>query len=225
MDFAPILLSLKTAAASTIITFFLGMYAAWKTANIKYGKGLLDAIFTLPMVLPPTVTGFFLLVFFGKNTSFGSWLAEHGHGIIFTWEGAVIAAIVVSFPLMYRTTRSAFEQLNPNLIDAGKTLGLSEYKIFWKIVFPNCIPGILGAAILTFSRALGEFGATIMIAGNIPGKTQTAALAVYTAMQTGNRELAYQWVAVIIMISLTAMLAMNAVNRKQTLLVRKGGMK
>lgn len=225
MDFTPILLSLKTAAASTFITFFLGMYAAWKTANMKYGKGMLDALFTLPMVLPPTVTGFFLLVFFGKNTWFGNWLAEHGHGIIFTWQGAVIAAVVVSFPLMYRTTRSAFEQLNVNLIDAGKTLGLSKNKIFWKIVFPNCLPGILGAAILTFSRALGEFGATIMIAGNIPGKTQTAALAVYTAMQTGNRELAYQWVGAIIAISLAAMLAMNAVNRRQELLIRKGGLR
>ena len=115
MDLTPILLSLKTAAASTFITFFLGVYAAWKTANIKYGKGLLDAVFTLPMVLPPTVIGFFLLVFFGKNTWIGNWMAENGHGIIFTWKGAVIAAIVVSFPLMYRTTRSAFEQLNPNL--------------------------------------------------------------------------------------------------------------
>ena len=225
MDLTPIFLSLKTAAASTFITFFLGVYAAWKTANIKYGKGLLDAVFTLPMVLPPTVIGFFLLVFFGKNTWIGNWMAENGHGIIFTWKGAVIASIVVSFPLMYRTTRSAFEQLNPNLIDVGRTLGLSRTKIFWKIVFPNCFPGILGAAILTFSRALGEFGATIMIAGNIPGKTQTAALAVYTAMQTGNRGLAYQWVAVIICISLIAMLAMNAVNRRQQLLIRKGGAK
>jgi molybdate transport system permease protein len=224
MDLSPIILSLKTAAAATGITFFLGMYAAWKIANMKCAKGIFDVLFTLPMVLPPTVTGFFLLILFGKNTVIGHWMAEHGQGIIFTWQGAVIAAVIVSFPLMYRTTRSAFEQLNGDLIAAGRTLGLSEIKIFWKIVFPNCFPGILGAAILSFSRAMGEFGATIMIAGNIPGRTQTAALAVYTAMQTGNRELAYQWVAIIIAISALAMIAMNGVNKRQQLLVRRGGM-
>ena len=223
MNLSPIILSLKTAAVSTGITFFFGMYAAWKTANMKYGKGLMDAVFTLPMVLPPTVTGFFLLVLFGRNTWFGNYMASHGYGIVFTWQGAVLAAVVVSFPLMYRTTRSAFEQLNQNLIDAGRTLGLSEVKIFWRIVFPNCFPGIMGASILAFSRALGEFGATIMIAGNIPGKTQTAALAVYTAMQTGNRELAYQWVGVLILISMIAMITMNEVNKRQELLIRKGG--
>lgn len=224
MDLSPIILSLKTAVAATGITFFLGMYAAWKIANMKYGRGIFDVLFTLPMVLPPTVTGFFLLILFGKNTMIGNWMAAHGHGIIFTWQGAVVAAVIVSFPLMYRTTRSAFEQLNGDLIAAGRTLGLSEVKIFWKIVFPNCFPGILGAAILSFSRAMGEFGATIMIAGNIPGRTQTAALAVYTAMQTGNRELAYEWVSIIIAISAVAMIAMNGVNKRQQLLVRRGGM-
>lgn len=223
MDISPIILSLQTAVVATGITFFIGLFAAWKVANLKHGKGIFDAVFTLPMVLPPTVTGFFLLILFGKNTWMGNYLASHDHGIIFTWKGAVLASVVVTFPLMYRTTRSAFEQLNPNLIDAGRTLGLSKRIIFWRIVFPNCFPGILGAAILSFSRALGEFGATIMIAGNIPGKTQTAALAVYTAMQTGNRELAYQWVAVLVIISLVAMLAMNAVNNRQELLIRKGG--
>lgn len=223
MDFIPILLSLKTAVAATCITFFLGIYAAWKTANMKYGKGILDAIFTLPMVLPPTVTGFFLLVFFGKNSLAGRVLMAHGWGLIFTWQGAVVAAVVVSFPLMYRTTRSAFEQLDGNLLAVGRTLGLSETKIFWRVVFPNCFPGILGASILSFARAMGEFGATIMIAGNIPGRTQTAALAIYTAMQTGNREQAYQLVGMIILISAVAMLAMNGVNKCQAHLVRKGG--
>lgn len=223
MDFAPIIISLKIAVVSTVITFFIGMYAAWKTANMIHGKGILDAIFTLPMVLPPTVTGFFLLVFFGKSSTIGKFLSKYDFDFVFSWRGAVLASIVVTFPLMYRTTRSAFEQLNPNLIDAGKTLGLSGFTIFWKVVFPNCFPGILGATILSFSRALGEFGATIMIAGNIPGKTQTASLAVYTAMQAGNRLLAYQWVMVLMLISFAAMLAMNAVNGKQELLVRKGG--
>lgn len=131
--------------------------------------------------------------------------------------------MVVSFPLMYRTTRSAFEQLDGNLLAVGRTLGLSETKIFWRVVFPNCFPGILGASILSFARAMGEFGATIMIAGNIPGRTQTAALAIYTAMQTGNREQAYQLVGMIILISAVAMLAMNGVNKCQAHLVRKGG--
>lgn len=223
MDVTPILLSIKTAAAATAVTFFLGIYLAWITAKMKKGKGIVDAIVTLPMVLPPTITGFFLLVLFGNQTSLGRWLSAHGQGVIFTWKGAVLAAIIVSFPLMYRTTRSAFEQLNPNLIDAGKTLGLSNWTIFWKIVFPNCRPGIIGAAILSFARALGEFGATIMVAGNIPGRTQTAALAVYTAMQTGNRTLAYQWVAIMVAISLIAMLAMNTVNSRQERLMRRGG--
>ncbi|MDO4941458.1 MAG: molybdate ABC transporter permease subunit [Lachnospiraceae bacterium] len=223
MDFAPIIISLKIAIVSTAVTFFIGMYAAWKTANMIHGKGILDAVFTLPMVLPPTVTGFFLLVFFGKSSAIGAFLSKYDFDFVFSWRGAVLASIVVTFPLMYRTTRSAFEQLNPNLIDAGRTLGLSGFKIFWKIVFPNCLPGILGATILSFSRALGEFGATIMIAGNIPGKTQTASLAVYTAMQAGNRPLAYQWVMVLMLISFAAMLAMNAVNGRQELLVRKGG--
>lgn len=223
MDLLPIILSLKIAAVSTVFTFFIGMYAAWKTANIMWGKGILDAIFTLPMVLPPTVTGFFLLIFFGKSSTIGKFLAEIDFDMIFSWRGGVLASVVVTFPLMYRTTRSAFEQLNPNLIDAGRTLGLSEIRIFWKIVFPNCLPGILGATILSFSRALGEFGATIMIAGNIPGKTQTASLAVYTAMQAGNRALAYQWVLVLMLISFAAMLLMNMVNSRQDLLIRKGG--
>jgi len=223
MDLMPIILSLKIAAVSTGITFFVGMYAAWKTANMIHGKGLLDAVFTLPMVLPPTVTGFFLLVFFGKSSLIGQVLSNCDFDLVFSWRGAVLASVVVTFPLMYRTTRSAFEQLDPNLIDAGKTLGLSKLIIFWKIVFPNCLPGILGATILSFSRALGEFGATIMIAGNIPGKTQTASLAIYTAMQAGNRPLAYQWVLILMLISFTAMLVMNAVNSRQELLVRRGG--
>ncbi len=223
MELTPIILSLKIAVVSTFFTFFLGMYAAWKTAALSRGKGLIDAIFTLPMVLPPTVTGFFLLVCFGKNTWIGRVLAEHNFDLIFSWKGAVLASIVVSFPLMYKTTRSSFEQLDKELIYAGKTLGLSSMTIFWKIVFPNCVSGILAATILSFSRALGEFGATIMIAGNIPGKTQTASLAIYTAMQSGDRALAYRWVGVLLGISFLSMLLMNALNQRPQRWMKRGG--
>ena len=135
--------------------------------------------------------------------------------VVFSFAGTVAAAVVVSFPLMYRTARSAFEQMDKNLIYAGETLGLSDYKIFWKIIFPNCFPGIAGGTILAFARALGEFGATIMLAGNIPGRTQTAAVAVYAAMQNGNRVQAYQWVAVMVLISFVSVLLVNVVEKQQ----------
>lgn len=216
MDVLPIIISLKTALAATVITFVTGMAAAYMVVKIKYGKALLDTVFTLPMILPPTVVGFFLLLFFGKNSPVGMWLANRGIQIVFSWAGTVIASAIAAFPLMYRTCRSAFEQIDLNLIYAGRTLGLSEWKIFWKIIFPNCIPGIIGGTILAFSRALGEFGATIMLAGNIPGKTQTVAIAIYSAMQLGKREQAYQWAAVIVLISFVSIFAMNYVNQKQT---------
>lgn len=215
MDLTPLFLSMKTAALATGITFLTGTWAAYKIAHMKYGKGMLDALFTLPMVLPPTVVGFFLLILFGRNSVVGSWLTDHGFPIVFTFAGTVVAAVVVSFPLMYRTARGAFEQMDRNLVFAARTLGLKETVIFWRIVFPNCLPGIIGGVILAFARALGEFGATIMLAGNIPGRTQTVAVAVYTAMQNGNRQLAYQWVGVIVLISLAAVLGMNYVNARQ----------
>lgn len=166
-------------------------------------------------MLPSTVVGFFLRVFFGKASGIGKWLAQFGIQIVFTWVGVVIASTVVAFPLMYRTARGAFEQMDTDLIDAGRTLGLSETAIFWRVVFPNCLPGIISGTVLTFARALGEFGATIMLAGNIPGKTQTLAIAVYSAVQLGQYEGAYRWVAVIVTISLLSILGMNAVNARQ----------
>ena len=166
-------------------------------------------------MLPSTVVGFFLLVFFGKASGIGKWLAQFGIQIVFTWVGVVIASTVVAFPLMYRTARGAFEQMDTDLIDAGRTLGLSETAIFWRVVFPNSLPGIISGTVLTFARALGEFGATIMLAGNIPGKTQTLAIAVYSAVQLGHYEAAYRWVAVIVTISLLSILGMNAVNARQ----------
>jgi molybdate transport system permease protein len=223
MDTAPLIISLKTAAAATFITFFLGIYAAKLVVNIKKGKGLLDAIFTLPMVLPPTVTGFFLLLIFGNSSFIGQFLKAINKPIIFSWGGTVVASTVVSFPLMYRTARGAFEQMDCNIIYAARTLGLSEHQIFNKIILPNCWPGIIAGTILAFARSLGEFGATIMVAGNIPNKTQTIAIAVYTAVQAGNRELAYKWVVLIVIISFITIAAMNLWNTKQSKIISKGG--
>lgn len=215
MDLSPLLLSLKTACISTVITFLTGMFAARKVEKMRHGKTILDTVLTLPMILPPTVAGFFLLLLFGNSSPLGIWLSGHGMPVVFSFAGTVAAAVVVSFPLMYRTARSAFEQMDKNLIYAGETLGLSDYKIFWKIIFPNCFPGIAGGTILAFARALGEFGATIMLAGNIPGRTQTAAVAVYAAMQNGNRVQAYQWVAVMVLISFVSVLLVNVVEKQQ----------
>ena len=215
MDLSPLLLSLKTACISTVITFLTGMFAARKVEKMRHGKTILDTVLTLPMILPPTVVGFFLLLLFGNSSPLGIWLSGHGMPVVFSFAGTVAAAVVVSFPLMYRTARSAFEQMDKNLIYAGETLGLSDYKIFWKIIFPNCFKGLAGGTILAFARALGEFGATIMLAGNIPGRTQTAAVAVYAAMQNGNRVQAYQWVAVMVLISFVSVLLVNVVEKQQ----------
>lgn len=215
MDILPLMISLKTAFAATVITFLLGITAAYQVMKRKRGQAVFDTVFTLPMILPPTVVGFFLLVLFGKDSIFGMWLERIGISVVFSWCGAVVAAVAVSFPLMYRTARSAFEQFDQNLIYAGRTLGMSEWEIFRRILFPNCIPGIVGGTILSFARALGEFGATVMLAGNIPGKTQTVAAAVYSAMQSGRREQAYKWAAVLVLISFVSILLMNAVNKMQ----------
>jgi len=224
MDKAPLIISLKTALVSTFFTFFLGIYAAKFVVNLKRGKGLLDAIFTLPMVLPPTVTGFFLLLIFGHKSLIGQLLKTFDRSIVFSWEGTVVASTVVAFPLMYRTARGAFDQMDHNIIYAARTLGLTEHHIFYKVILPNCWPGIIAGTILAFARSLGEFGATIMIAGNIPNKTQTISIAVYTAVQAGNYDLAYKWVIVIVIISFVSIAAMNLWNTKQSRIVtNKGG--
>lgn len=217
MDISPLFISLKIAAASSVITFFLGILAArgviaMGTADRKAvcrGKYLVDGLLSLPLVLPPTVVGFFLLVIFGRNSALGNMLSAMGMEVIFTWKGAVIAAVVVSFPVMYRTARGALEQVDENLIHVARTLGMGEVKIFFRIMLPAAWQGIAAAVILAFARALGEFGATIMIAGNLPGKTRTMSIAVYTAMQGGNRELAFRWVVIILAISLLILLLMN----------------
>lgn len=209
MDISPLIISFKVAFTATIITVILGIPLAWKVANMKKGKGIIDGIATMPMVLPPTIVGFFLLLLIGKNSLFGKLLLQFDITLTFTWIAAVLASVVVSFPLMYRTARGAFEAVDPNLIYAGQTLGMSNLTIFRKVVLPNTASGMLAGVVLTFARALGEFGATIMVAGNIPGRTQTMSVAIYSAVQGGHREQAYAWVAVIMIISFGTLMSIN----------------
>lgn len=175
LDWSPLFISIKTGIVATIFSFFLGIYAARKVVKTTPGKkAIIDGILTLPMVLPPTVAGFFLLLIFSRRRPFGIFLFENfGIKVVQTWLGCIIAATVISFPLMYRNARAAMEQIDVNLIYAGRTLGMSDTEIFWKVVIPTAGPGIASGTILTFARALGEYGATSMLAGNIPGKTGT----------------------------------------------------
>lgn len=213
MDLIPLWISLKTAVVSTMITFVLGLSAAGFVMKIKKGKAVFDSIFSIPLVLPPTVVGFLLLQLFGKNSLIGKFLSLFGTSVVFSVTGAVIAAVVVAFPLMYRTARGALEQVNEEYIFAARTLGRGEFYIFYKIIMPVAWPGILSGVVLAFARGLGEFGATIMVAGNIPGKTQTMSVLIYTAVQAGNKELAYQWVIIISCISFILIWLMNVVIR------------
>ena len=210
MDSA-VFVTLKTSIVATAVTFFLGIFFAYSVMKLKHFKGLADAVLTLPMILPPTVVGFFLLLIFGKHGVIGKILLQFDAGIVFTWYAAVIAAVTVSLPLMYRTTRGAFEQLDRNIIDAARTLGISERKIFWRIMLPNARFGILAGTVLAFTRTMGEFGATIMFAGNIPGKTQTMSTAIYAAVQANDYDLAFQQAILLVILSLAFMLAVNLV--------------
>ena len=223
MDLSPLFISLKVALTATLITIFAGTAAARFVLKIKRFKGIFDGLFTLPMVLPPTVVGFFLLVLLGKNSPTGKFLMNLNINVVFTWVGAVITSAVVSFPLMYRTVRGAFEQFDVNIIYAARTLGMAESKIFRAIVLPNIVPGLMAGTILSFARALGEFGATMMLAGNIPGKTQTMSVAVYSAVQSGDSGTAYKWVAVVCTMSFTAMILMNFWNGRQIKKTTKRG--
>lgn len=188
-------------------------------------KAFLDGIFTLPLVLPPTVMGFFLLLLLGKNGPIGKLLASLGTSVIFSWQGAVIAAAAVSFPLMYKTSKSAFEQTDKNIINAARTLGISEWKTFWKISVPLAWPGIAAGAVLAFTRALGEFGATLMVAGSIPGKTQTIPLAIYFTAEAGEMDKALIWVLLILAVSFIVILLMNTWEEYQRKLTSSGGVK
>jgi molybdate transport system permease protein len=202
IDLSPLFLSLATACTATVVTFFCGIWAARLVLRLRRIQWLFDTVFTLPLVLPPSVVGFFLLSIFGSNSFLGKLLSQVGFPIVFSWYGTVAASIVVSFPLLYRTVKAAFAQTDANMIAAAKTLGLHRRTIFWRIILPNQKHSVFAGTILAFARALGEFGATIMVAGNIPGKTQTMAVAVYSAVQAGNRPLAYFWTILICCISL-----------------------
>lgn len=211
-DFTPILISMKTAACAIFITFFLGIFAAWLVTGTKSRtvKVILDGAFTMPLVLPPTVAGFFLLCIFGVKRPIGRFFLEYFDlKIAFTWPAAVIAAVVMSFPLMYRSARGAFEQVDPNLVFAARTLGMSEWSIFFRVLLPNSLPGVISGGVLAYARGLGEFGATAMLAGNIPGKTQTIPMAVYSQVAAGNYDSAYQYVLIIMVIAFAAIVLLN----------------
>ena len=222
MDWSPVLISMKTASLSIFITFFLGIFAAGVVIRLKNetSKIICDGILTLPLVLPPTVAGFFLLYLFGVKRPIGQFFIDFfGVKIAFSWGATVLAAVVMSFPLMYRSARGAFEQVDPDLTAAARTLGMSEWEIFWKVLFANATPGILSGGVLAFARGLGEFGATSMIAGNIAGKTRTLPMAVYSEVAAGNMDTAYRYVAVIVVIAFLSIILMNwaalrPVNRK-----------
>lgn len=212
MDTSPIWISMKTSIVTIFITFFLGILAArWVLCRkSEQTKVILDGILTMPLVLPPTVAGFFLLYIFGSYGPVGKFFYHNLHiKIAFSWGATVLAAVVISFPLMYRSARGALEQIDKDLIYAARTLGMGEWTIFWKIMIPNGLPGIISGGVLAFARGLGEFGATAMIAGNIPGRTRTLPLAVYAEVAAGNMDLAYQYVLVIIIISFVMVMAMN----------------
>lgn len=212
IDLSPIIISLRTATLSIIVTFFLGVAAAQLVFRLKSKtmKTILDGLFTLPLVLPPTVAGFFLLYIFGMRRSIGKFFIEYfAVKVAFSWGATVLAAVVISFPLMYRAARGAFEQVDPDVLSAGRTIGMSEWKIFWKVQLPIAWPGVISGAVLAFARGLGEFGATAMIAGNIKGKTRTLPLAVYSAVASGNMKEAGEYVAVLVCISFIVVVCMN----------------
>lgn len=216
LDWTPLLVSLKTGIVATVISFFLGIYAAGKA--VKAGpklRAVLDGFLTLPMVLPPTVAGFFLLLLFSTRRPLGSFLFEYFDiRVIQSWAGCVIAATVIAFPLMYRNARAAFEQMDVNLVYAARTLGMSEVSIFWKVVVPTARPGIVSGTILTFARALGEYGATSMVAGNIPGKTGTISQRIAMVIQDGDYLTAGIWVFVVVFIAFCVIVIMNLVSGK-----------
>lgn len=217
LDWSPLFISIKTGIVATIFSFFLGIYAARKVVKTTPGKkAIIDGILTLPMVLPPTVAGFFLLLIFSRRRPFGIFLFENfGIKVVQTWLGCIIAATVISFPLMYRNARAAMEQIDVNLIYAGRTLGMSDTEIFWKVVIPTAGPGIASGTILTFARALGEYGATSMLAGNIPGKTGTISQKIAMVIQDGDYMTAGVWVAIVMLIAFLVIFLMNLISGKK----------
>ena len=223
LDFSPIWISLQTALVTIVIVFFLGIILAWEVLRCKneVTRIVLDGIITMPLVLPPTVAGFFLLVIFGNNGPIGKFFLEaFGVQIAFSWLATVVAATVIALPLMYRSARGAFEQVDVGLIDAGRSLALSELTIFFRILVPCALPGLISGGVLAFARALGEFGATAMLAGNIAGKTRTLSLAVYSEVAGGDMDAAGFYVSVILVVCFIIIVGLNwylyACKKRQT---------
>lgn len=216
MDWYPLFNSLRIALISCGVVFFTGIFAAYYVARLPRAiKGVLDVILTLPMVLPPTVVGYFLLLLLGTRRPLGQFFGQFGIRLVMNWYSAIFASIVVAFPLMYRTARGAFESFDEELADAARTLGLSEGYVFWRVRMPVCRQGILAGAVLAFARALGEYGATSMLAGYTPGRTATIATTVYQLWRTDNEAAALQWVLVDVAISAVVLLAVNLLEKKQ----------
>lgn len=221
-DLSPLIISVATTSAAILATFFLGMLAARLMYDVHSSlRAWIDGILTLPLVLPPTVVGFFLLLIFGRRSFIGHALEHLGITIVFSWPATVIAATVVAFPLMYRTTLSAFEQVNPTLLQAARTLGANEWLVFRRVLLPLAAPGVIAGTVLAFARALGEFGATLMLAGNIPGRTQTMPIAIFSAVESGDMRVAFLWVSLIVVISLAMIRLLNRSGEAQWL-PRKG---
>lgn len=229
MDLSPIFISLKTAGLSILITFFLGILVAKLVVGLKSDrvKTVLDAILTLPLVLPPTVAGFFLLYIFGVKRPIGKFFIDYfSVKIAFSWGATVLAAVLISFPLMYRSARGAFEQVDGTLLHAARTIGMSEWSIFWRVLMPLALPGLASGGVLAFARGLGEFGATAMIAGNIAGKTRTLPLAIYSAVAAGDMDRAGDYVLIIFVISFFVVVCMNLfATNKRSISPKKGGKK
>ena len=222
MNGYPLWNSLRIAAISCVIVFFVGIWAAYYVARMPRAvKGLLDVVLTLPMVLPPTVCGYFLLVLFGVKRPLGIVLSRFGIKFVMTWYGGVLAAAVVAFPLMYRTARGAFESFDETLAYAGRTLGLSNTYIFWRIRMPACRQGILAGTVLAFARALGEYGATSMLIGYTPGKTATISTTVYQLWRTNDEAGAFTWVMINLAISTVVLLVVNMLEARQKKAVRR----
>lgn len=211
----PLILSIEAAMIATLVCAVLGTCLARLILYKRRWQPIVDVITMLPMILPPTVTGFLLLKCFGKSGFLGRWLESIGISVVFSFAGVLIASTVVAFPLMYRTILGAFLQVDEEVLQAARTLGISERTIFFQILIPNAKEGVVAGIVLTFTRALGEFGATIMLAGNIPGKTQTMSIAIYQAVLQGKDEVAYRYVGIVILISIICLLIMN-------LLIRRG---
>lgn len=216
MSWFPLWNSIRIAAMSTVLVFFVGIFCAYYASRLPRAvKGLLDVVLTLPMVLPPTVCGYFLLVLFGTKRPLGVFLSRFGIQMVMSWTGGILAAFVVSFPLMYRTARGAFESFDETLAYSAQTLGLPNSYIFWRIRMPVCRQGILAGAVLAFARALGEYGATSMLIGYTPGKTATISTTVYQLWRTNDEAGAMRWVLVNLAISLVVLLAVNLLEQRQ----------